>query len=132
MTLSPCSPVFCERQGNFSFSVFLTNAKIPVANATGMHGANDEARTRYLHLGKVALYQMSYVRISTFSSVPLSLSATCVIILHVFKNVNTFFQIFSDFFRGIELTPAMCYNKRQRNTALRGSVFWITMEEAPF
>ena len=25
-------------------------------------GANDEARTRYLHLGKVALYQMSYVR----------------------------------------------------------------------
>ena len=27
------------------------------------HGADDEARTRYLHLGKVALYQMSYVRI---------------------------------------------------------------------
>ena len=27
-------------------------------------GANDEARTRYLHLGKVALYQMSYIRIS--------------------------------------------------------------------
>ena len=26
-------------------------------------GADDEARTRYLHLGKVALYQMSYVRI---------------------------------------------------------------------
>ena len=26
-------------------------------------GAADEARTRYLHLGKVALYQMSYVRI---------------------------------------------------------------------
>ena len=23
-------------------------------------GASDEARTRYLHLGKVALYQMSY------------------------------------------------------------------------
>ena len=23
-------------------------------------GAGDEARTRYLHLGKVALYQMSY------------------------------------------------------------------------
>ena len=30
-------------------------------------GANDEARTRYLHLGKVALYQMSYVRIFYFS-----------------------------------------------------------------
>ena len=26
-------------------------------------GAEDEARTRYLHLGKVALYQMSYGRI---------------------------------------------------------------------
>ena len=27
-------------------------------------GAADEARTRYLHLGKVALCQMSYARIS--------------------------------------------------------------------
>ena len=27
-------------------------------------GAGDEARTRYLHLGKVALYQMSYARMS--------------------------------------------------------------------
>ena len=27
-------------------------------------GADYEARTRYLHLGKVALYQMSYGRIS--------------------------------------------------------------------
>ena len=27
------------------------------------NGAGDEARTRYLHLGKVALYQMSYGRI---------------------------------------------------------------------
>ena len=26
-------------------------------------GAGDEARTRYLHLGKVALYRMSYPRI---------------------------------------------------------------------
>ena len=26
------------------------------------HGAGDEARTRYLDLGKVALYQMSYAR----------------------------------------------------------------------
>ena len=31
------------------------------------YGAADEARTRYLHLGKVALYQMSYSRISYFS-----------------------------------------------------------------
>ena len=28
-----------------------------------LYGADDEARTRYLHLGKVALYQMSYIRI---------------------------------------------------------------------
>ena len=27
-----------------------------------LHGAGDEARTRYLHLGKVALYRMSYTR----------------------------------------------------------------------
>ena len=27
-------------------------------------GADYEARTRYLHLGKVALYQMSYIRVS--------------------------------------------------------------------
>ena len=27
-----------------------------------LYGAGDEARTRYLHLGKVALYQMSYTR----------------------------------------------------------------------
>ena len=30
---------------------------------TSTYGAADEARTRYLHLGKVALYQMSYGRI---------------------------------------------------------------------
>ena len=32
--------------------------------STGLQkfGASDEARTRYLHLGKVALYQMSYTR----------------------------------------------------------------------
>ena len=29
----------------------------------GSSGAGNEARTRYLHLGKVALYQMSYARI---------------------------------------------------------------------
>ena len=29
---------------------------------TFFFGAGDEARTRYLHLGKVALYRMSYTR----------------------------------------------------------------------
>ncbi len=39
-------------------------AKNPVDYSTGLsYGAGDEARTRYLHLGKVALYRMSYTRI---------------------------------------------------------------------
>ena len=33
-------------------------------------GAGDEARTRYLHLGKVALYRMSYTRIWCFEKAP--------------------------------------------------------------
>ena len=42
--------------------------KIEIVNkkacqTTGLAGADDGARTRYLHLGKVALYQMSYIRI---------------------------------------------------------------------
>ena len=32
------------------------------SKAAPKNGASDEARTRYLHLGKVALYQMSYTR----------------------------------------------------------------------
>ena len=35
-------------------------------NISTPFGAADEARTRYLHLGKVALYQMSYGRILQF------------------------------------------------------------------
>ena len=42
---------------------------LPKIKATGFacrfyFGAANEARTRYLHLGKVALYQMSYGRIT--------------------------------------------------------------------
>ena len=37
---------------------------LPLGHGTMFEiGAGDEARTRYLHLGKVALYQMSYGRI---------------------------------------------------------------------
>ena len=36
------------------------------ATVAAPYGAADEARTRYLHLGKVALYQMSYGRILQF------------------------------------------------------------------
>ena len=45
-------------------------------------GAGDEARTRYLHLGKVALYQMSYTRVGTFR------------IIAPISNLSTVFFIF--------------------------------------
>ncbi len=50
-------------------------------------GADDEARTRYLHLGKVALYQMSYVR------------GTVAIISNPKTNVKGFFQFFEKKFK---------------------------------
>ena len=37
-------------------------------------GAGDEARTRYLHLGKVALYRMSYTRINKMHYTKVSLN----------------------------------------------------------
>ena len=39
-----------------------SNVKKICAPPDAQIGADDEARTRYLHLGKVALYQMSYIR----------------------------------------------------------------------
>ena len=42
-------------------AVWITGANF-IAPAIFCAGAGDEARTRYLHLGKVALYQMSYTR----------------------------------------------------------------------
>ncbi len=43
--------------------VFLKSQKIKDTNRCPLFfGAGDEARTRYLDLGKVALYQMSYAR----------------------------------------------------------------------
>ena len=46
------------------------------------NGAADEARTRYLHLGKVALYQMSYGRMAESLVLSRSLRATNAIIWH--------------------------------------------------
>ena len=40
----------------------LQTLALPLGHGT-IFGAGDEARTRYLHLGKVALYRMSYTRI---------------------------------------------------------------------
>ena len=43
--------------------------KIKAVQKDGLYfyGAGDEARTRYLHLGKVALYRMSYTRIGNMA-----------------------------------------------------------------
>ena len=49
------------------------------------YGAADEARTRYLHLGKVALYQMSYAR------------GTLTIIADSFAFVKPYFSFFRRF-----------------------------------
>ncbi len=49
---------------NWGITVLQTVA-LPLGYGT-IYGADDEARTRYLHLGKVALYQMSYIRIFNF------------------------------------------------------------------
>ena len=46
---------------NWGIRVLQTRA-LPLGYVA-IYGADDEARTRYLHLGKVALYQMSYIRI---------------------------------------------------------------------
>ena len=50
-------------------------------------GAGDEARTRYLHLGKVALYRMSYARIRLNASV----------ILPQKVNLSSVFLVFFEF-----------------------------------
>ena len=47
---------------NWRITVLQTGA-LPLGYGTKKYGAGDEARTRYLHLGKVALYRMSYTRI---------------------------------------------------------------------
>ena len=44
-------------------SLCLTKRKDQPSGWSFLFGAGDEARTRYLHLGKVALYRMSYTRI---------------------------------------------------------------------
>ena len=53
---------------------------------TCQFGAGNEARTRYLHLGKVALYQMSYARVN--SSYYTTVSTVCQ---HFFSFSKKFF-----------------------------------------
>jgi hypothetical protein len=49
-------------------------------------GANDEARTRYLHLGKVALYRMSYVRVTLLRNI---ITKNAVFVKIVFRGPAT-------------------------------------------
>ena len=53
------SGIICRRQTSFEKKPNLSGRQIRL-----FRGADDGARTRYLHLGKVALYQMSYIRIN--------------------------------------------------------------------
>ncbi len=51
----------CHPDSNWRIKVLQTFA-LPLGYGTEKNGAVDEARTRDLHLGKVALYQLSYYR----------------------------------------------------------------------
>ena len=50
-------------------------------------GAGNEARTRYLHLGKVALYQMSYAR-----GTRVILAKECPLVKYLFSDFQKFLQ----------------------------------------
>ena len=56
--------VFLDKECIFSALIDCTQKETALAliGKSGFYGAGDEARTRYLHLGKVALYRMSYAR----------------------------------------------------------------------
>ena len=49
------------------------------------YGAGDEARTRYLHLGKVALYRMSYTR--SCRNYYTDLSCVCQAVFSLFSKI---------------------------------------------
>ncbi len=61
---NPASPrIKCACGAGGGSEFFLPNKKQDTQIGCPVcYGAGDEARTRYLHLGKVALYQMSYAR----------------------------------------------------------------------
>ena len=54
-----CLTAWLWRHINILFILFIFITKIKSRHNQGDFGADYEARTRYLHLGKVALYQMS-------------------------------------------------------------------------
>ena len=69
-TLSDFRAVYwrCHPDSNWGIKVLQTFA-LPLGYGTEKNGAVDEARTRDLNLGKVALYQLSYYRIKVFGLV---------------------------------------------------------------
>ena len=79
-------------------------------------GAADEARTRYLHLGKVALYQMSYGRISIVAR--RAFPATSIIIPQLSSLVNYKFAFFEK--RDISVSPLRTKLRR------RSSLLYLT------
>ena len=52
----------CRQIALFEPRNYTTIKKTPFKNGVFFYGADDEARTRYLNLGKVALYRVSYIR----------------------------------------------------------------------
>ena len=101
-----CSAAFCESAGLRVFPAIATQNKKAIAFAF-LHqrwlriGAADEARTRYLHLGKVALYQMSYGRISIVAR--RAFPATSIIIPQLSPLVNCKFAFFEK--RDVSVSP---------------------------
>ena len=77
-----------------------------------LSGAADEARTRYLHLGKVALYQMSYGRISIVAR--RAFPTTSIIIPQLSPLVNYKFAFFEK--RDISVSPLR--TKLRRHSSL--------------
>ena len=65
-SLTPAEPCCCPPGFRSAELLPVEGAKkallLPDDKRSVLHGAGDEARTRYLDLGKVALYQMSYTR----------------------------------------------------------------------
>ncbi len=62
----PGAPPRIKKGGGSEFGVCLRKKEKHRLKTMLRFGADDEARTRYLHLGKVALYQMSYIRMFCF------------------------------------------------------------------
>ena len=56
------SLIFGTPEGTRTPDLLVRSQSLYPTELPAQNGADDEARTRYLHLGKVALYQMSYIR----------------------------------------------------------------------